>query len=382
MPEGERTETLVVGLGAMGSAAAYRLSRRGVSVRGLDRDHPPHTRGSSHGETRMIREAYFEHPLYVPLVQRAYELWSRLERESGIGLLRITGGLMIGPPDGTLLSGARNSARTHGLPHEELSAAEVNARFPGFSLPRDVRALFEKRAGFLSPERCIDVQLELAADLGARLHFGETVEDWEASAGTVLVRTDRAEYTADALVLAAGAWTASLVAGLRPHLRVERAVQHWLAPRSEQEEAHFLPERFPVFVWEHEPGAYWYGFPEVTTGVKLALHYGGEATEPHDLERSVGQEEVEAIRELASTYLAGAAGEHLRSSVCMYTNTPDLHFVVDLHPRHPEVVVASPCSGHGFKFASVLGEILADLAVEGRTEWDLSPFRADRFPDS
>lgn len=373
---------LVVGLGAMGGATAYRLSRRGARVRGFDRFHPPHDRGSSHGETRIIREAYFEHPLYVPLLQRAYETWHELEDEADRELLRVTGGLMIGPPDGNLVPGARKSALTHGLPHEELSPSEVAARFPAFRLPEGSTALHEPRAGFLHPERCVEAHLDLASELGARLHFGERVEAWEADGSGVRVRTDRREYAGDRLVLCAGAWAADLLPVLRDHLQVERAVQHWFAPRSEADAAELAPDRFPVFVWEHEPEAFWYGCPEVVAGVKVARHYGGEITDPDTVERDVSQEEVVGLRDLLRDYLRPAAGEHLRSEVCLYTNTPDRHFLVDLHPEHDRVVVASPCSGHGFKFASVMGEILADLATDGQTRWDLSPFALDRFVEA
>lgn len=377
--ERPRYDVIVVGLGAMGSAAAFHLARRGARVLGLDRFAPPHALGSSHGRSRIIREAYFEGPLYVPLVQRAYELWGELEAASGTAILRQTGGLMLGPPDGAVVAGALASARQHGLPFEELSAVEVTRRVPGFRPTVDMVGVWEPRAGYLVPERAIEAHLALAARHGAELRTGESVLRWSAGGGTVEVTTERGTYAARRLVLAAGAWMRRL---LRPELDlplvVERVVQHWFRPACAT--TLYAPDRFPIFICEYAPGLAWYGFPDAGDGVKAALHHHGEhGADPDALRRDVGPEEVAYVRALLRTFMPAADGPLAESAVCMYTNTPDEHFVIDAHPAHPEVVIASPCSGHGFKFSSAIGELVAALATDGRTEFDLTPFRVSRF---
>jgi sarcosine oxidase len=384
MNDGEPTyDVVVAGLGAMGSAAAFHLARRGARVLGLDRFAPPHDRGSSHGRSRIIREAYFEDPLYVPLVQRAYELWDELEIAAGTQLFRRTGGLMLGPRDGAVVSGALASARRHGLAHEELDATEVTRRFPAFHPTPGMVGVWEPRAGYLVPERAVAAHLALAAQHGAELRTGESVLRWEAGGDRVEYVTARsgahATYAARRLVLAAGAWTRRL---LEPELQlplvVERVVQHWFRPARDAEL--FAPDRFPIFICEYAPGLAWYGFPDAGEGVKAALHHHGElGVDPDVLRREVAPEEVAAVRALLRTFMPAADGPLLDSAVCMYTNTPDEHFVVDVHPAHPEVVIASPCSGHGFKFSSAIGELVADLATGGRTGFDLTPFRIARL---
>lgn len=375
-----RYDAIVVGLGAMGSAAAFHLARRGARVLGVDRFTPPHPWGSSHGRSRIIREAYFEDPLYVPLVRRAYELWDELEAASGQRILVKTGGLMLGPPDGTVVAGALASAREHGLPFEELSAAEVMRRFPGFRPTVDMVGVWEPRAGYLVPERAIEAHLALAARHGAELRTGERVVRWEAGGDGVTVTTDHGTtYAARRLVLAAGAWMRKLLGpALDLPLIVERNVLHWFRPA--RDTGLYAPERFPIFLCEYAPGLTWYGFPDAGDGVKAALHHQGErGADPDALRREVAPEEVAYVRALLRTFMPAADGPLLESAVCMYTNTPDEHFVVDTHPAHPEVVIASPCSGHGFKFSSAIGELLASLATGERTSFDLTPFRAARF---
>jgi sarcosine oxidase len=373
MPE---YDVLVVGLGAMGSAAAWQLARRGLRVLGVDRFVPPHSLGSSHGRSRMIREAYFEHPLYVPLVQRAYQAWAALEAASGSRLLTITGGLMIGLPNGGLVAGARQSALGHGLPFEELSGNETRQRFPAFQLAPGEVALREPRAGVLDPEACITVALNQAGGLGAELHYGETVRGWEPTGRGVRVETDRGNYGATRLVLAAGAWMAGSLPKITQGLTVERQVMFWLSPAAHPE--HFTPTGFPVFIWEWTAGRYLYGFPDFGTGVKVARHHEGEAAAPDDGRRPVDAGEEAEFRRLLAERLPDANGRLLETAVCLYTNAPDGHFVLDFHPECPEVIVASPCSGHGFKFASAIGGIVADLVLEGSTSFDLTPFRIRR----
>ncbi|MPY87498.1 MAG: N-methyl-L-tryptophan oxidase [Luteitalea sp.] len=372
-----RFEVAIIGLGAMGSAAAYHLVRRGRRVLGLDRFAPPHTMGSSHGQTRIIREAYFEHPQYVPIVQHAYTCWARLEEESGERLFEQTGGLAIGRPDSGVVAGARASVERHRLPYEELSAAEVHRRCPALQLEEDMVALLEPRAGMLFPERCVEAHLRLAAARGATLRTNETVTAWQPSQDEVTIETTSGRYTADRLVIAAGAWLPTLVPDLALPLAIERAIVHWFDPG--EHAVRFVPERLPVFIFEYAAGLKFYGFPARPEGVKVARHHQGELTEAARVRRDVAPEEVAAMRSLLARFLPDLHGAWRGSSVCLYTNTPDDDFIIDAHPEHPQVLIVSPCSGHGFKFSSAIGEIVADLVTDGRSGFDLTPFRLSRF---
>jgi sarcosine oxidase len=337
---GERYDVIVAGLGALGSAAAYHLARGGRRVLGFDRLTPPHSEGSHHGRTRIIREAYFEDPRYVPLVQGAYRLWRALERETGQELLREVGGLMIGVPGGSLVAGARRSADEHGLPYETLAPDEVHRRHPALRLDDGMQALHEPRAGVLFPEACVRAHLDAARAAGARLRFGEPITGWSADA--------------------------------RRSLEVERQVLYWLEPA---EPAACRPERLPIFLIEHEPERYYYGFPDFGDGVKVAIHHEGQVVDPERVSREVAPDEAALIRDLTRRFLPGASDRIEDAAVCLYTNTPDRNFIVDFHPDHPRVLLASPCSGHGFKFSSMLGSAVADL-IEGRPpSVDLAMFR-------
>ena len=370
-------DVIVAGLGAMGSAALFRLAARGQRVLGIDRFAPPHDRGSSHGKTRIIREAYFEHPLYVPLVQRAYECWSEIESLSGRHIFLETGGLMLGGPGDAVPTGALASARAHALPHEALDARELSRRVPAWHLPPDTIGIWEPRAGLLVPEVAIEAQLALARAAGAQLRLTEPVRRWRATASGVEVTTDLGRYEARRLILSAGAWMSELIPQLVPSLTVERNALYWFRPASRPEL--FAPERFPVFIAEYSPGHVWYGFPDTGEGVKLALHHDGEATHPDRVRRDVSADETAFVRSLVRRFLPDADGELLATAVCLYTNTFDDHFIIDHHPEHPAVLVASPCSGHGFKFSSAIGEILADLATDSESRFDLEPFRISRL---
>lgn len=370
-------DAIVIGLGAAGSAAADHLARRGARVLGLEQFTPAHDRGSSHGETRIIRTAYFEDPAYVPLVQRAFELWEDLERRSGRKLLTFTGALMLGRPESEVVRGTLESVRRWDLPHEELDAVEVRRRFPAFAVPEGAVAVYEKRAGVVNPELGVTAALDSAREAGAELRFEERVAGWDAGDAGVEVRTSEGRYRASRLVIAGGAWNPALLEGLLP-LQVERQVMHWFLPDGDI--APYLPERMPVFLWERPDGAQFYGFPALDgEAVKFCRHHGGETTTADAVDRSIRPEDVAHVEEARAVLLPGLKPGAARSKVCMYTNTPDLNFCLGLHPAFSRVAVAAGLSGHGFKFAPTLGEIMADLALDGGTRHPIEPFRLDRF---
>jgi sarcosine oxidase len=373
-------DVIVAGLGAMGSAACDHLAGRGRRVLGLDRFSPPHERGSSHGESRIIREAYFEDPAYVPLVQRAYACWRSLERDTGRALLHPTGGLMIGPRQGTLVAGALRSAEAHHLEHRLMNRDELRQRYPQFELDPDHVAVWEPRAGFLAPEACVSAQLERAAKRGAHLQVDEPVRSWRASAGGIEVTTESRRYQAAHLVLAAGAWMSDLVQGAGLTLEVERVTLYWFDPLADG--AAFAPARLPIWIWEHQHDRYLYGFPRLERGIKIARHHEGERCGPGDARPPVSAPEIAAMHELVRRRLPGAAGAVRETASCLYTNTRDQHFVIDTHPESDAVTLVSACSGHGFKFASAIGELIADRIEGVAPRYDLGLFRLGRFARS
>lgn len=372
-------DAAVIGLGGMGAAAAYRLAARGLRVVGLERFGPAHDKGSSHGDSRIIRQAYFEHPAYVPLLRRAYELWRETERASGERLLTITGGLFIGRPDAATVTGAVHSARTWDLPHEYLDASEVARRFPTFRPGADDVAVYEPYAGYVEPEATIRANLSLAGSHGADLRFGERVTGWDADGDGVRVTTDQGVYRAGRLVVAAGAWSGGLLAQPGLPLRVERQVMHWFAA---DDPAAFAAPGHPIYVWEDAGGDQVYGFGTRPgdEAAKLAFFRRPNACDPDAVDRVVHDAEVAEIRGWLADRIPGLR-RHVAAKTCMYTLTTDHHFVVGPHPRHPNVVIAAGFSGHGFKFVPVIGEILADLAIDGGTAHDIALFDPTRgFP--
>lgn len=363
----ERFDVAVIGLGGMGSAAAAHLASRGRRVLGLEQFQPAHALGSSHGQSRVIRLAYFEDPAYVPLLRRSYELWRRLEADTGRHLLQITGGLMIGAPDSAVVSGSLASARAHGLAHELLEAAEIRRRFPPLTPRQETVAFYEREAGSLLPEEGIRAHLEVAARAGARLQFDERVEDWRVvPSGAIEVTTTRGRYESGRLVLAPGAWAASLFKLDWLPLEVEPQMLYWFDP--EHGAAPFAPDRFPIYIWDLGGGVQFYGFPaDDRQRVKVAFF------------RSAKIDEASMRGVLEPCIPALARGRLVESVSCKYTLTPDRHFIIDRHPDHPQVVIASPCSGHGYKFATVIGEMLADLVIDGATLHPLGLFAVSRF---
>jgi sarcosine oxidase len=374
-------DAVVVGLGAMGSAAAYQLASRGARVLGLEAFGRAHELGSSGGLTRIIRLAYFEHPDYVPLLRAAWDLWPRIEAEAGMDqLIQVTGGLYIGRRGSAVLDGSLNSAKTHGLAHEILDADQVGERFPALMLDEDMAALHEPLAGILFPEKCIAAHLALAERHGAELHFDERVTGWssEAEGGGITVSTTAGTYSAAKLIVAVGAWLPNLAPELSLPLRVERNVLFWYEPLARPE--HFSAEKLPVWILELDEDYAFYGFPMIPgQGVKVARHHGGREVDPDHIDRDATEEDERPVRDFMTHYMPEANGRRLDSRVCMYTNTPDFNFILDFHPRDRRVVIASPCSGHGFKFSNVIGSIAADLALDGRTEFEIGFLSIDRF---
>jgi sarcosine oxidase len=372
----ESYERIVIGLGGVGSAALRHLARRGVRVMGLEQFHVAHDRGSSHGQTRIIRLAYFEHPAYVPLLRRADALWCELEQECNARLFERVGLLEIGPPDGRVLPGVARSVAEHGLPVEHLTSADSQERFPGFNVPEGMDVLFEPTAGLLHVERCVAAHVQSACAAGAVLKTGETVQLMEEDGQQVTVRTNRSSYTAQGIVLCAGPWSPALLLQGLP-LRVVRKHLHWF-PTSDRRMQ--IERGCPVFFYE-VLGGYFYGFPAVDgLGVKVAEHSGGEpVSDPGTVDRSPDPADDARILEFLKQCMPLVVPARAHHAVCMYTLTPDENFIVDRHPRIGRAVFAAGLSGHGFKFASVLGEILADLSLEIRTPWDINFLRADRF---
>lgn len=376
-------DVAVIGLGAMGSAALYQLARRGKRVIGIERATPGHEGGSSHGESRIIRMAYFEHPSYVPLVRRAYEGWRDLERASGRQILTTTGILEAGTPGAAIVEGSLASSLLHGIPHQRLSARQISSRFPAFTLPDAWDGVFQPDAGILRPELAIELMVAMAADLGAVVLANTCVRSLEPKGqGVRLITEDGQVIEAAAAIVAAGPWIAELAPQLKPHLTLTRQVMAWFDP--------VLPEltrpgRFPVFLLQTETDAI-YGMPDFAgTGVKAASHLPGRELPSADHGRQDSEPaDVLPVREALERYIPAAAGPVTRTRSCIYTHSPDEDFIVDQLPGHPNIVVVSACSGHGFKFASVLGEALADLATTGSTNLDIARFslsRLDRFTD-
>jgi sarcosine oxidase len=375
-------DVIVLGLGGMGSAAAYHLAARGKRVLGIDQFTPPHDKGSSHGQSRVIRQAYFEDPAYVPLLLRTYELWRHLEGDAGRSLLTITGGLMLGTTESAVVSGSLRSAREHGLAHELLDAMEIRRRFPQFAPEPDTVALFEKSAGFVRPEEAVRTHLALALKNNATLQFEERVVSWKTRNDSVDVTTSRGTYEAGQFVICAGPWLSNVAADLRLPLQLERQVQFWFEPAGGIEP--FLPERFPIWLWETNDGTHSYGLPAIdgpSSGVKVSMHHGGKNSccTPATIDRTVATDEIETARQVITKRLPALSGRCLQAVTCMYTNSPDGHFIIDRHPEHSNVLIVSPCSGHGFKFCPVVGEIVADFVERGESRHNIELFGLKRL---
>lgn len=373
-------DVIILGLGAMGSAAAYQLALRGKRVLGIEQFTSPHDQGSSHGGSRIIRQAYFESPDYVPLVLRAYELWQQLERDTGMRLLNTTGGLVIGDKNGELVACTVAAAHAHAIPIELLPSAELARRFPVFDPRASDVAILEPRAGYLVPEDCVRALLKCASRSGAELRFEEKVLSWSAERDHVELRTSKRTYTAAHLVITAGPWANQALHGFFP-LRVTRQIMAWIQPRTGV--SAFLPQNFPVFIAEDpDGGAATYGMPAIdgpAGGVKTAMHGSDVVCTPETVDRTIHTSDVQRVLEKVMVRIPALDGEVVRAKTCLYTMTPDEHFIIGAHPQYASCTVACGFSGHGFKFAPVIGEILADVATSGSTSHSISLFSPDRF---
>ena len=375
--QAEHFDTIVVGIGGMGSAAVHHLARRGERVLGLEHFDIPHDMGSSHGVTRVIRLTYFEHPSYVPLLERAYALWRELETAGGEQLLYITGSIDAGAADSFVVEGSVKSCAEHNLAHDVLTSAELTQRFPGFNLPPEMMAVWQPDGGFVLPERCIVHHVWQAQAAGAEVRAREPVLDWQAKRDSVTVRTTRATYAADRLIFTAGAWSQSLLPLLGENAIPERQVMGWFQPAQPDL---FAVGHFPVFNCLVPEGHY-YGFPIFgIPGFKIGkYHHLQQDTAPDSVDRECHPADEEALRACTQRYLTGGMGATLALKTCMFTNTPDGHFIMDHHPEHENVVIGAGFSGHGFKFCSVVGEILAEMALDGKTRHEIGMFGLDRF---
>ena len=384
----EKFDVIVIGLGAMGSAALYQLSLSGAHAAGFDRFSPPHDQGSSHGDTRITRLAIGEGEHYTPLVKRSHEIWQALERETGADLLTQCGELIIsGAAGGSSMhvegffDNTVEAARKHGVAHTLLDTNAIRTRFPLFEVRDGEIGYYEPEAGFVRPEACIAAELTLAEKHGATVRRNETVLRFEASPTGVSVETDRGRYHADRIIVSAGAWSPKLLGGAFERLlKVYRQVLHWFA--IDGDPSLYRPERFPVFIWERPDWPYGiYGFPALDeAGLKIATEYYAQEASPQSVARSVSQNEIDEMSaKLAAPHIKGLGRRSTKAVVCLYTTTPDMGFVIDHAPQSDRIILASCCSGHGFKHSAAIGEMLADMA-QGRTpSFDLAPFRLARF---
>jgi sarcosine oxidase len=383
-------DAIVVGLGAAGSAATYQLAKRGKRVLGIDRYGPPHPFGSTHGDTRITRQAIGEGAHYTPFALRSYELFREVERTADASLLTVTGGLIISSDAVSrdlhvpgFFSNTVAAARTFGIRHDLLDATEIRRRFPQFSVKDNEHGYYEYEAGFLRPEACVTAHLELAAELGAEIRTNEAVVGFEAKNGFVSVFTEHGSYEAERVIISAGPWLPELLGEpLRRLFAVRRQVMHWFAVRGDA--SAFAPERFPIFIWQIEgsqPG--FYGFPAIDGaggGIKMATEQYEQRTTPGTVEREVSAAEAAGMHaRCLEGRFADVLPEAVRSVTCLYTSTPDHGFVIDEHPDVPGVLIASPCSGHGFKHSAAVGEALAQIAIDGASELDVSRFSLKRF---
>jgi sarcosine oxidase len=373
----KKYDAIVLGTGGVGSAALYELARRGARVLGIDRFNPPHDRGSTHGQSRVIRQAYFEHPDYVPLLLESYRLWRELEQTAGQELLNEVGVLQVGPADGIVVPGVQNAAAEHGLPVEELAAVEIERRWPGLRAPVGHVGVFEPRGGYLLVEECVRAHLRAANAAGATLLSDSEVYEWTTTDREVHIRTSAGEFAASRLVITAGPWAATLLSHLDIGLTIRRKSLFWFQTSSPKYD---LASGLPVYLFELPTGIF-YGFPQLDArGVKVSEHTGGQTVaDPAAMDRAIDPHDELQLREFLAACLPDVSNRITDHATCLYTMSPDEHFIIDRHPAHPNISFAAGLSGHGFKFAPVLGRTLADLALEGSSPLPINFLSLQRF---
>ena len=384
-PDGsERFDVIIIGMGSMGSAACYHLARAGCRVLGLEQFEIPHEHGSHSGQSRIIRKAYFEHPNYVPLLTAAYDNWSKLASSSGEQLFFKTGLVSFGKPDNPLITGIHASAEQHNIDINSISSEEMEQDYPPFSIPADYAKVVEPNAGFLSPERAILVHLTQAIAQNAVVHLSERMVSYQSFKQEIEVKTNKGSYLCKKLIFTAGPWADQLLPPLKPSLNVTRQVLAWVNPKATKS---FGLNNFPCWMLANPIGqGLFYGFPILPTsqfggphGMKVAYHHPGEITHPDQVNRSVTEEEKLFLSSFLKEFIPNGFDTFETVKTCLYTNTPDDHFIVDVLPENENIILAAGFSGHGFKFASIVGEVLADLATKGKTVHPIEFLQLDRL---
>ena len=370
-------DVIIIGLGAMGSAASYYLSKNGVKVLGLDTYEPPHKLGSSHGHTRVIREAYHEGTSYVPIVKRAYELWNELDHEIEDKLILEYGGMYLGD-DGKYLSDAKKSAKKYDIPIKEFSSKEIKEKYNILNPPNNFKGLLENRSGAVFPEKAISNFLSKSINNGSSHNYNEKVIGWGKQSKFYKVETDKNNYFAEKLIFSSGAWIKNLVPSLKLPVKIERQVLFWFDPIKDKDRFHY--SNMPNTGWDLDNGMEFYTQPNIENkGFKVAMHHNGKFISENDLNRESNADDLSIVKNFLEEYIPLANGKLIDSRVCVYTNTPDLDFIIDFYPNDENIIICSPCSGHGFKFTPAIGEICSELVINNGTNYDLSEFSIKRL---
>ena len=370
-------DVIIIGLGAMGSAASYYLSKNGVKVLGLDTYEPPHKLGSSHGHTRVIREAYHEGTSYVPIVKRAYELWNELDHEIEDKLILEYGGMYLGD-DGKYLSDAKKSAKKYDIPIKEFSSKEIKEKYNILNPPNNFKGLLENRSGAVFPEKAISNFLSKSINNGSSHNYNEKVIGWGKQSKFYKVETDKNNYFAEKLIFSSGAWIKNLVPSLKLPVKIERQVLFWFDPIKDKDRFHY--SNMPNTGWDLDNGMEFYTQPNIENkGFKVAMHHNGKFISENDLNRESNADDLSIVKNFLEEYIPLANGKLIDSRVCVYTNTPDFDFIIDFYPNDENIIICSPCSGHGFKFTPAIGEICSELVINNAANYDLSEFSIKRL---
>ena len=371
------SDVIIIGLGAMGSATSMFLSHNGVKVIGFDSYSPPHEFGSSLGHTRVIREAYHEGTTYVPIVQRAYEIWFEMNENSKVPIIETYGGLLIGPKTGDI-ENALKSANKYDIPIKKMTSDEISQKFSVLNPPKEYIGLLESRGGAVFVENSINHMLNTALNNGSIHKYNERVVRWSKKSNYYLVETNLGNYKTEKLVFSSGAWITKLIPTLKLPIKIERQVLFWFSPRKNPDK--FKSINMPNSGWDLDNGLSFYTMPNLENrGFKVAMHHNGEFVDPDTLIRESNDSDLKMVRDFLEEYIPDGNGELIDSKVCMYTDTPDQDFLIDSHPDDENIIICSPCSGHGFKFTPAIGEICSSLIINNSTNFDLDKFSLERL---